>query len=147
MAAASSTQTASSLPSKIPDLPVCIVLAIIYFAFAMLMLRRLLQSRKRFIVGGLLIGLCMSRVVTFSVRAAWSIHPTSRGLAIAAQVFVAAGIILLSAVNMQLIIRLVKSLRPELQMNKAFTRSTSAVQFFLIGIVIMTVAPAVQSLL
>lgn len=136
-----------TLPKRIPDLPVSIVLAVTYFICATFMIRRLLQSQKKFRIGILLIGFCMSRMVTFSLRAAWSTHVDNHNLQIAATVFVAAGVIAAVALNMQLVFRLAKSLRPSLQTSAVYRRATTAVQLFIIVVLAMTIAPAIISLL
>jgi hypothetical protein len=141
------TFPASMLPSKIPDLPASLVLMLIFFSFALMNMRRIFQSKKKLILHGLLIGLCMSRTVTFAVRSAWSLHPENRNLGIAATVFVGAGVILLVVVNMHLVFRLAKSKRPELQNSKLFTRATMGVQWFMLALLVMTIAPAVQNIL
>jgi hypothetical protein len=145
--AATATTATTLLPKKIPDLPVSIVLICIYFPCALCMMYRLLQSHKKFRIGGLLIGLCMSRVITYALRSAWSIHPYDKNLAITSTVFQAAGLILLIITNMQLLIRTTKSLRPELQTSRAFRRTTTVIQLFIIPLLIMTIVPAVQNLL
>ena len=137
----------SIAPSLIPDLPASVVITCIYFTFAVCAIIRLRQSHQKFRVGALLIGLCMSRVVTLSLRSAWSASPTNRNLAIAATVFLNAGVVLLIVTNMQLLIRIVKSLRPEVQQSRLFTRATTYIQLFIIPLLIMTIVPAIQNIL
>lgn len=146
-ASTSQTTTNSTLPSIIPDLPSSVVILVLYFLCALGNLARFRQSHAKFRAGALLIGLCMSRVVTFSLRSAWSVHSHNTNLAIAATVFVNAGVILLVAVNMQLVIRLSKSLKPDLQMSKLFTRGTHGIQLFILPLLIMTIVPAILNIL
>ncbi len=134
----------ASFPEVTPDLPVAIVLAVLYFLSATQMIRRLRQSRSKFVLQGLLVGLCMSRVVTFSLRAAAAANPTNTTLRIVATILVSAGALLLALVSMQLLIRYTKARRPELQQSKLFIGMTTAAQVTLIPMLIMTVSAGVQ---
>lgn len=147
MSSGATATSSSTLPSRLPDLPASIVLLCLYLLCAIGMIFRLRQSHMKFRVGAFLIGLCMSRVVTFSLRAAWAENPTNKNLAIAATVFLNAGVILLVVVNMQLFFRMTKSLRPELQQSRLFVKGTIYLQSFIIPLLIMTIVPAIQSIL
>jgi len=54
----------------------------------------------------------MSRAVTFGMRIAWASSPTDSGLAIAAQVLLSAGVLLLFIVNLVCAQRIVGALHP-----------------------------------
>lgn len=120
---------------------------VIYFCLGLGMIVRFRQLHLKFREQIMLISLCMSRTVAFALRSAWAVHPLNTKLAIAATVLVNAGVILLVAANMQLLIRLVKSRRPELQKSTVFVRGTTAVQLFIIVILIMTIVPVILNIM
>jgi hypothetical protein len=52
-------------------------------------------SKKTFVPQAMVMGFCFSRVVSMSLRIAWSTNLTNKNIAIAASVFVNAGVLLL----------------------------------------------------
>lgn len=78
-------------------------------------------NRKRghkFIFSVLLFGFCMARITTLSLRIAWAVHPLDVNLAIAAGIFVQAGVLLLFIVNLIFAQRIVRSYHPRLGWSK-----------------------------
>ena len=77
------------------------------------------KRRNRFFVfSGVVFGFCMSRIVTFAMRIAWAKNPHSVGVAIAAQVFISAGVVLLYVVNLVYAQRIMGSQHPSLGRSK-----------------------------
>jgi len=52
-------------------------------------------SKKTFVPQAMVMGFCFSRVVSLSLRIAWTVDATDKNVAIAANVFVNAGVLLL----------------------------------------------------
>jgi hypothetical protein len=73
-----------------------------------------LNNRKghKFLFSGLCFGFSMSRVAACCLRIAWAAHPTNVNLALAASIFVAAGVVLLFICNMLFAIRIIRSTHP-----------------------------------
>jgi hypothetical protein len=68
---------------------------------------------KKFIMSGLLFGFCMARIVACTMRLVWSTHLHDISIAIAAQIFVAAGVLLLFIVNLIFAQRIMRATHPE----------------------------------
>ncbi|KAF3911902.1 hypothetical protein ABW21_db0204531 [Orbilia brochopaga] len=116
-----STAIIGGIPKKIPDFPASLVLAICFFAIAVtniFIFRGNLSKGHKFKLSIFMIGFSMSRVVTLSMRCAWSFHPTNENLAIANQVFNAAGVILLYVLNLMFCHRLFRARHPSVEHGK-----------------------------
>ncbi|KAL6710075.1 hypothetical protein ACN47E_009866 [Coniothyrium glycines] len=88
---------------------------------------------------------CMSRVVTSILRLASVSHPQSVQLALAAQIFVAAGVIILFIINLILSMRLVRSTHRSIGWHPAFSMLFKLL-FVLIGFTIVSlIVTTVQS--
>lgn len=73
------------------------------------------RAGRKFLCSLLVFGFCMARVAALALRLAWGASPRNRAnvdLAIAAGVFVSAGILLLFIVNLALALRVLRALRP-----------------------------------
>lgn len=71
------------------------------------------KARKhKFIISGMMFGFCMSRIVTMILRITWATRPHNIHLAIAANVFVSAGVVLLFVVNLLFAQRVVRATHP-----------------------------------
>ena len=66
----------------------------------------------KFIISGMMFGFCMSRIVTMVMRIVWATRPTNVSVGIAAQVFVAAGVVLLFVVNAIFAQRIIRAAHP-----------------------------------
>ncbi|KAI1109595.1 hypothetical protein F5Y14DRAFT_431925 [Nemania sp. NC0429] len=103
------------LPSVIPDVPVSAVFMLVYLGFAvtnMTILQLNLRRKHKFIISGALFGFSMSRIVTFVLRIVWATHQRNVRVAIAANVFVNAGILILYVVNLIFAQRILRAKQP-----------------------------------
>ncbi|KAF3912244.1 hypothetical protein AA313_de0201135 [Arthrobotrys entomopaga] len=137
------------VPSKIPDFPASLVLAICFFAVAVTNIRIFrgnMSKGHKFKLSIFMIGFSMSRVATLSLRSAWAFHPTDTDLAIANQVFNAAGVIALYILNLIFCERLFRARHPSVEhgpRRKLFYGFFAAV-FTLIGCVfVLVIAPTI----
>ncbi|CAI9625884.1 hypothetical protein GT037_000698 [Alternaria burnsii] len=99
-------------PMIVPDVPVSVVLLILYLMFGIIHIKILKGNKGRghkFIFNGAILGLCKIRVITMSLRIAWSNYPRNVGLAIAANIFVYIGTIILYGVNWFFVQRVVRA--------------------------------------
>ncbi|KAK9237524.1 hypothetical protein V1525DRAFT_403843 [Lipomyces kononenkoae] len=78
---------------------VCIVCFVVLAVTNMTIFRRNLARGHKFIPSAAMFGLCMARIVTFSMRLASTTHPTNLNVSIAASIFVAAGVVVLFVLN------------------------------------------------
>lgn len=103
-------------PNPIPDVPISIILLVIYLALGITHIRIFKRNKSRghkFIFNGallgkstpgnisnlitelIILGLCKIRVITMSLRVAWTYNPRNTSLAIAANIFVYVGTVIL----------------------------------------------------
>ncbi|PQE29993.1 family c-likeg- -coupled receptor protein [Rutstroemia sp. NJR-2017a WRK4] len=103
------------VPTPIPDIPISSVFLILFLTAALAhitLLRTNRQRSQKFLMSGMLFGFSVSRVISCILRIAWSVHRTNMRLALAAQVFVAAGVVLLFLINMIFTSRLLRASHP-----------------------------------
>jgi len=103
------------VPTPIPDIPISSVFLALFLPAALAHITILRTNRGRsqkFIMSGMLFGFSVSRIISCVLRIAWSVHPTNIRLALAAQVFVAAGVVLLFLINMIFTSRLLRASHP-----------------------------------
>ncbi|KAI1340356.1 hypothetical protein F5Y15DRAFT_415244 [Xylariaceae sp. FL0016] len=103
------------VPSTVPDIPISAVLMAIYLGFAVTNMTILQVNRKRghkFAMSGMLFGFCMARTTTLVLRIVWALHQHNVRLAIAANIFVNAGILLVYIINLIFAQRLLRAKQP-----------------------------------
>jgi hypothetical protein len=90
--------TLGGIPTKSVDIPICAVLLACYLGLGathMTIFRRNRAKGRSFKPSVLCFAFCMARLVTFVMRIVWATKPTNPSVAIASNVFIAAGVILL----------------------------------------------------
>lgn len=139
------------IPSKIPDFPASLVLALLFLSIAItniLIFRGNLSKGHKFKLSVFMIGFSMSRVATLSLRSAWSFKPTDVDLAIANQVFNAAGVVALYILNLMFCHRLFRARHPSVEhgkRRKLFYGSFAAI-YTLIGCTfVLVIVPTIWS--
>ncbi|KAI2641333.1 hypothetical protein GGS21DRAFT_369400 [Xylaria nigripes] len=127
------------VPELVPDVPITAVLLVIYFCFAvtnMTILQLNLRRHHKFLFSGVLFGFSMSRIVTCILRIVWAKHQHQVPLAIAANVFVNSGVLLLYVVNLNFAWRLLRARQPAIGWHKSFD---TVIRAFFVGLVISLV--------
>ncbi|KAI0451390.1 hypothetical protein F5B21DRAFT_487379 [Xylaria acuta] len=112
---ASRMASPGGLPEIIPDVPISAVLLVLYLGFAitnMTILQINLRRQHKFVISGALFGFSMSRIITFILRIAWATHQHNVRLAIAANVFVNAGVLVVYVVNLIFAQRILRARQP-----------------------------------
>jgi len=72
-------------------------------------------------MSGMIFGFCMARIVTTTMRLVWASYPRNVRVAIAAQVFVAAGVVLLFIINLIFAQRVLRASHPHFAWTKWFS--------------------------
>lgn len=125
-----------------PVTSVYLVLFVIGAAIHMTILQVNMRRGKKFILSGLLFGFCMARIMACTMRLVWSTHPHNISVAIAAQIFVAAGVVLLFIVNLIFAQRIMRASHPEFAWTKwfsiAFKMSYASIVVMLIALITCT---------
>jgi len=91
------------LPTTTLDDPIIAVFLFLFIVAAATHMTIFQVNRRRgkkFLMSAMTFGFCMARIAATCLRLGLSTHPTNISLAIAAQVFVAAGVVILFIVNL-----------------------------------------------
>lgn len=99
----------------------------------------------KFLMSGMMFGFCMARLTTCAMRIAWATHPTHVPLAIAAGIFVSAGVVLLFIVNVIFAQRIVRAAHPHFGWHKALSLVFKAIYALIVLTLIMVIIVTVQS--
>lgn len=146
---ASNAAGAGGLPTITPDIPVCAVFILIYISFAarnstIFQINR--RKNHKFFLSALLTGFSMARMGTLVLRIAWATREENIRLAIAAQIFVNAGILIVYIINLILAQRILRAMQPHIGWNPVF-RAAYKVLYVSIGASLaMVIASSVISL-
>ncbi|KAI0467640.1 hypothetical protein F4859DRAFT_493101 [Xylaria cf. heliscus] len=103
------------LPEVIPDVPISAVFLVIYLSFAitnMTILQINLRRQHKFVISGALFGFSMSRIITFVLRIVWATHQHNVRVAIAANIFVNAGVLVVYVINLIFAQRILRAKQP-----------------------------------
>lgn len=143
------TASIGGLPTKTLDIPIDSVFLALFLAAGiahMGLFRRNLRRGHKFIPSAVIFGFCMSRVVANAVRIAWACHPTNIRLAIAAQVFVAAGIVLLFILNLLFAQRMLRASFPAFGWSRGLSAAFKLFYALVVVCIAMVITVVIQSL-
>ncbi|KAL8948428.1 MAG: hypothetical protein Q9222_005380 [Ikaeria aurantiellina] len=136
------------LPTVHTDIPITAVFLFLYIcgAIAHMTIFQLNQRRgHKFLMSGMLFGFCMARIVTCIMRIAWTTRPHHVPLAIAAAVFVAAGVVLLYVINLIFAQRIIRAAHPNSGWHPLFSRTFIAIYVLIVVSLIMLITANVQN--
>ncbi|KAJ5102319.1 hypothetical protein NUU61_004541 [Penicillium alfredii] len=145
---ASQTAQVGGLPTIPVDVPVCSVFLVLFLVAAiahMTLFQRNLKRNHKFIPSAATFGLCMSRLIANAIRIAWACHPTNVRLAIAAQIFVAAGVVILFILNLLYAQRILRAAFPRLGWSQPVSLAFKALYFVVVLSIIMVITVTIQS--
>lgn len=103
------------IPSVDVDVPISAVVIFLFVLgaiFHMTILQRNKRRGHKFLLSGMLFGLCMARIVANVLRIAWATHNDNISLGIAANIFANLGVILLFVLNILFAQRIVRAFHP-----------------------------------
>ncbi|KAK1773941.1 hypothetical protein QBC45DRAFT_61178 [Copromyces sp. CBS 386.78] len=135
-------------PTRSIDIPVCAVLLVVFLALAALNMTIFQTNRRigfKFLFSGLLFGFCMARVVACATRIAWALHPDDENLAIASQIFVAAGVLLLFITNLVFAQRMIRAYHRFFGWSPGVTRLFRGLFASIVAVLVMVVTVTIQS--
>ena len=90
-------------------------------------------------------GFCMSRIVTMIMRIVWAVHPRNVSIAIAANVFVAAGVVLLFVINLLFAQRIVRASHPHSGWHPIFHYAFIAIYVIIVLSLFALITSVIQS--
>ncbi|KAF2162518.1 hypothetical protein M409DRAFT_69096 [Zasmidium cellare ATCC 36951] len=112
-------------PTILPDVPISAVFLALFTLGAVghmgLFQINMRKRHKKFAFNAATFGFCLTRIVATSLRIAWAYHPTNISLAMAAQIFVYAGVPILFITNLFFIERIVRAQHPRFGWSKPFS--------------------------
>ena len=139
--------TIGGVPSPIPDDPISAVLLVLFAGSAALHMAVFQTNRRRghkFVFSVLLFGFSMARITALAMRLAWAHHPTNLRVAIAANVFTAAGVLLLFLVNLVFAQRVVRAYLPGLGWRPPVRWAFRALYASVAGVLVMVIVVSVH---
>ena len=104
-----------------------------------------LKRGHKFLISGMMFGFCMSRIVTMIMRIVWATRPTNIRIAIAASIFVYAGVVLLFVVNLLFAQRIVRSCHPNTGWHPLFHHAFTAIYVWIVLTLVMLITSVIQS--
>lgn len=145
---ASTTASMGGLPGVIPDIPVCAVFMALYITFAVINMTIFQKNRRRghkFVLSAMMFGFCMARITTLVLRIVWATRQHNVRLAIAANILVNAGILLVYIINLILAQRILRAKQPQIGWNPVVRHSTKGLYVLIGGALIMVITSTVIS--
>jgi len=135
-------------PTVHVDVPICAVFLVLFLAFGishMVIFRRNLSRGHKFIPSAVTFGFCMSRVIANIMRIVWACYPNNVRVAIAAQIFVAAGILLLFILNLLYAQRMLRAAFPVIGWSPAVSYAFKALYILVVLTIIMVITCVIQT--
>jgi len=120
----------------------------LYLIAGALHMRRFITNKKNghfFAMNAMIFGFCNSRIVTFSLRMAWATHLGNVRLAIASNIFVYAGVVMLFAINMVFTQRILRAQHPIVGWSKPASLFFPAIFAWIVATIIILITAIVQS--
>ncbi|KAK3938787.1 hypothetical protein QBC46DRAFT_355551 [Diplogelasinospora grovesii] len=142
------TAQLGGVPTIPVDVPICSVLLAL-FAFGAATNMTIFQLNRKhnykFLFSGLLFGFCMARIVALSMRIVWSTRPHDLNVAIAAQIFTAAGVLLLFVTNLVFAQRMVRAYHPRFGWHALTSTLFGAIFVSVVVVLVMVITVTIQS--
>ncbi|KAL9596638.1 MAG: hypothetical protein Q9219_005675 [cf. Caloplaca sp. 3 TL-2023] len=136
------------VPTVHTDIPITAVFLFLFICGAVTHMTILQLNNKRghkFLMSGMTFGFCMARITTCVMRIVWATRPRHIPIAIAAQIFVAAGVVLLFVINLIFTQRIIRAAHPHSGWHPLFGRSFIALYVLIVITLIMLIIGNVQS--
>lgn len=130
------------------DVPITAVFLFLFIlgAIAHMTILQLNQRQgHKFIMSGMMFGFCMARIVTCTMRIVWATRPTKVPIALAAQIFVAAGVVLLFVINLIFAQRIIRASHPNGGWHPFFSKFFTSLYVLIVITLFMIITVVVQS--
>ena len=136
------------VPTVGVDVPICAVFLALFIVGAashMTIFQLNLRKGHKFIISALLFGFCMARIVTCIMRIVWATRATDVRVAIAAMVFVSAGVLILFLINLVFAQRILRAAHPHFGWHKALSSAFTAMYVLIVLMLAALITATVQS--
>ncbi|KAF4449923.1 hypothetical protein F53441_6842 [Fusarium austroafricanum] len=135
-------------PTTSVDDPISGVILGFFVAGAILNMTIFQLNRKRshkFVLSGLLFGFCMARISANVLRIVWASYPNDVSIAIAAQVFANAGVVLLFVVNLIFAQRILRAYHLHIGWSKPASLAFKFLYFSILASLVMLITAVVTN--
>jgi len=142
------TAALGGVPTVHLDVPITAVYLALFVGAAIGHMTIFQLNKRRghkFIMSGLMFGFCMARITTCVMRIVWATRPTQIPVAIAAMIFVTAGVVLLFVINLIFAQRIVRAAHPNLGWHALFSKAFVAIYVLIVAVLMMLIAATVYS--
>ncbi|KAI9842105.1 MAG: hypothetical protein M1837_007466 [Sclerophora amabilis] len=142
------TSSLGGIPNVNVDIPITAVFLALFIVGAATHMAIFQKNKRRghkFLMSGILFGFCMSRILSCVLRIAWATRPTNISLAIAAQIFVAAGVVLLFIINIIFAQRITRAAHPHFGWHRAASIALRVYYGTIVASLFMLITVVVQS--
>ncbi|OQE02991.1 hypothetical protein PENVUL_c036G01800 [Penicillium vulpinum] len=142
------TASLGGRPTISLDVPICSVFLALFITGAachMTLFRRNLARGHKFVPSAATFGFCMSRIIANIIRIAWACYPTNVRIAIAAQIFVAAGVLVLFILNLLYAQRMVRVVYPVLGWSRPVSWAFKVLYALVVVTIIMVITCVIQT--
>ncbi|KAJ5318362.1 hypothetical protein N7476_004782 [Penicillium atrosanguineum] len=136
-------------PTKDLDVPICAVFLFLFASAGAAHMTIYQRNRKRghkFIPSAMTFGFCMSRIAANAIRIVWAYYPANISVAIAAQIFVAAGVLLLFVLNLAYTQRILRAAFPAFGWSRPLSYAFKALYVVVVITIIMMITVVIQSM-
>lgn len=143
---ASTIAGSGGVPSIIPDVPISAVFICLFICSAATNMTILQVNRRRghkFAISGVLFGFSTARITTLVLRIVWANRQTNVRLALAANIFVNAGVLLLYIVNLLFAQRILRAKQPPLGWHGALRVAFRSAYACVVGSLVMIIVAVV----
>ena len=142
------TAALGGVPTVGVDVPITAVFLFFFILGAighMTIFRLNMRRGHKFIMSGMMFGFCMARIVTCIMRIVWATRTTQVQIAMAAQIFVSAGVVLLFVVNLIFAQRIVRASHPNTGWHPFFANAFTLTYVLIVLTLAMIITVLVQS--
>ena len=143
------TASLGGSPTVALDVPVCAVFLALFICGAishMTILQVNLRRGHKFLISGMMFGFCMARITTLVMRIVSATRPRNLRVAIAATIFVYAGVVLLFVVNLIFAQRILRACHPTFGWHRLLHHSFTALYVLIVLTLAMLLTASVQSI-
>lgn len=134
-------------PKVNTDIAPTAVFLVLYLACGItnfIIMRKNNARGHKFIFNQLSMGFCISRIFTCILRLAWTCNIQNQGLALAATIFVAAGVLLLFIINLMFAQRVLRGLHPHLGWHKGLSTAFLVLYALVPLLLVMVITATIQ---
>ena len=135
-------------PTIAVDVPISAVFLFLFILGAighMTIFQINMRKGHKFVMSAMTFGFCMARIMATILRIVWACYPDDVQIAIAAGIFVAAGVLILFVINLIFAQRILRAAHPRFGWHKALSR-VFLVLYILVGaMLVMVITATIQS--